>query len=87
MVGDQPDDEAMVSALVAARACPVFDWMSWAGADRLRTGEEVAAASLVDVLRLITASVRGERFSDGTIAAALTSGVLRRWRVTGGYVA
>jgi hypothetical protein len=36
----------------------------------------VQRAPLADVVRLITAFVRGERFADGTIAAALDDGRL-----------
>lgn len=66
----------LIGALIAVQAQPVFAWMSWSGGGRYRTVGDVAAAPLADVPRLITSIVRGERFGDGMIAAALDSGVL-----------
>jgi hypothetical protein len=57
-----------------------FDWMTWLGTpegERFRTGPEaVATADADDLARLLTAIIRGERFSDGELAGALKSGIL-----------
>ena len=55
----------LLAALGRAGAVPVFDWVHWDGGRRLRTADDVAAASLADVARLVTTIVRGERFADG----------------------
>jgi hypothetical protein len=71
-----PSVSVLTSALVGAGACPVYDWQNWRGITRLGTPAAVAGAPLADVARLVTAILRGERFTDGVIAAALESGVL-----------
>ena len=71
-----PSVLTLTSALVAVNACPVFDWRNWPGVPRLSTPEAVAAASLADAARLVTAILRAERFTDGVIAQTLESGVL-----------
>ncbi|SHG73703.1 DUF6508 domain-containing protein [Geodermatophilus nigrescens] len=67
---------ALLGALGRAGAVPVFDWMRWDGARRYRTAGDVAAAPLADVARLVTTIVRGDRFAEGTVAAALEDGRL-----------
>jgi Family of unknown function (DUF6508) len=71
-----PAVDGLTSALVAVGACPAYDWRSWPGVTRPSTPADVAAAPLADVARLVTAILRGERFTDGVIGAALESGVL-----------
>ena len=71
-----PAVDELIDALGAAKAVPVFDWMHWVGVERYPDASAVQRAPLADVARLITAIVRGERFSDGTIAAALDDGRL-----------
>ncbi|MGY1651187.1 DUF6508 domain-containing protein [Geodermatophilus sp. SYSU D01119] len=66
---------ALLGALGRAGAVPVFDWMRWEGTRRLSSADDVAAP-LADVARLVTAILRGERFSEGTVAAALEDGRL-----------
>lgn len=64
-----------------------FDWPGWDGVRRYRDDPgAVAEAPVVDAVRLLTAIHRSERFSDGSIGGALSSGVmqaalarLRRW--------
>lgn len=68
--------EQLLSALAEANAQPMYDWMDWDGARRYRDADAIAHAPLGDVLRVITSIVRGERFCDGTIGAAISSGVL-----------
>ena len=57
-----------------------FDWMAWLGtpgAKRYLTGPEaVATADADDLARLLTAIIRGERFSDGELEGAHESGIL-----------
>ena len=71
-----PAVDELVAALGAANAVTVFDWMHWDGVGRYQEAMDVQGAPLADVVRLVTAIVRGERFSDGTIAAALDDGRL-----------
>ena len=65
----------------------VFGWMDWDGVARYRTPDAVRDAPIADIPRLITAIIRSERFSEGSIEGAVTSGLvaaiverLRRWR-------
>jgi Family of unknown function (DUF6508) len=57
-----------------------FDWMRWLGtADgrRLSGGAaSIATASVAQLGKLLTAIIRGERFSDGELEGAFASGVL-----------
>lgn len=53
-----------------------FDWMSWDGLDRYRTGDRWAQAPVTDAVRTITAIVRSERFCDGAIGGAWRDGTL-----------
>jgi hypothetical protein len=50
-------------------------WTDWGGAAGYR-GQFPFEAPAADAVRLITAIFRGERFCDGTIAAALADGTL-----------
>jgi hypothetical protein len=63
-----------------------FGWMDWDGLQRYRSSRSMEGAPVADALRLVTAIVRSERFSDGSIGGALDSGLLltalgriRRW--------
>src|ERR1700761_1869980 len=65
---------------------PSFDWMHWSGNSRYEGGRGLASAPVTEAVRMMTALIRGERFADGTIAAALEDGTLtavvgriRRW--------
>jgi hypothetical protein len=57
-----------------------FDWMAWAGSPEGRRLISdpglVAQASAEDLQRLITAMIRGDRFSEGELAAAFESGMV-----------
>lgn len=59
-----------------------FDWMTWIGTEEgsaLRAGSDaLATATPLQLARLLTALVRGERFGEGTLAAAYERGLLRR---------
>lgn len=66
-----------------------FDWMTWMETDEakgLRDDRRVLAAATPDQLqRLLTAAIRAERFSDGSLEWAFKSGLMaaiaRRARV------
>jgi hypothetical protein len=69
----------------------VFSWPDWEGLARYRTPEAIATAPIADIPRLITAIVRSERFSDGSLEGAIEAGLLaaiverlRTWRVGAG---
>ncbi len=55
-------------------------WMDWAGTERGRSlmvdPAAVASASPDELVCIVTATIRGERFADGTIEAAVEHGVL-----------
>jgi hypothetical protein len=57
-----------------------FDWMTWMasaeGRALLEDTAAVAGATPEQLGRLLTTYVRGERFGDGTLAAAFDSGML-----------
>jgi hypothetical protein len=54
-----------------------FDWRSWKGLDRYAGGRGLDAAPVAEAIRLVTAIVRADRFSEGTILAAVRDGTLR----------
>ena len=66
-----------LSALSKAHAVADVDWMHWSGASRYSTDADVRIAPVADAVRLITTVVRGERFDEGTVAAALEDGRLQ----------
>ena len=85
--------DALLGAVRDAGCIVPFDWPAWAQAAEVqRLGRDpalVAGASGGDLIRLLTALVRSERFGDGALAGAWESGVLeaivRRARsLTGG---
>lgn len=61
----------LIAALAAVNAQPDFEWMRWDGSRRYPGGVGLAEAPVADAMRLVTVIVRGERFSDGTIAKAI----------------
>ncbi len=63
-----------------------FNWSKWDGIKKYRGGDRLDEATVADAVRMLTAIVRAERFSDGTIAGALGDGTflaalgrIRRW--------
>lgn len=66
----------------AARAGWVvpFDWMAWVGSPEGRRFISdpglIAHATAADLSKLLTAIIRGDRFSEGEIAGAYESGML-----------
>ena len=71
-----PVVDSIVRRLYDVRAIVAFDWMGWDGVRRYAGGQGLAEAPVADAARLATAIVRGERFSDGTIAQAIAEGTL-----------
>jgi len=69
---------------------PLADWTNWDGRRTYTDAASVDDAPVADVVRLATSIVRGDRFFEGAIAAAVDSGVLvailsrlRRWHTAG----
>jgi Family of unknown function (DUF6508) len=58
-----------------------FDWITWINtpeAIKLRNSPDAVEQATPDqIAKLLTALVRQERFSDGTLASAFNSGLLR----------
>jgi hypothetical protein len=78
----------LVGRLSALGLIVPFNWPAWDGTRRFRTGQGMADAPVADAVRLITAIVRADRFSEGTIAVTIEDGTLpaaieriRRWHV------
>ena len=68
--------DQLITALFRANAQPIFGWPEWDSFHRYRDADSINSAPLADVLRVITTVIRGERFCDGAIDSAITSGVL-----------
>jgi len=82
-----PEVTAFVEALHREQFIAPFDWVSWADeAHRYTEGGEaaLATADLATLRKLVTAYVRADRFSAGTLASMFQSGqiiaILRRLR-------
>ena len=75
-----PEVERFEADMYAAKLVRPVDWMRWAGtpeAQRLiEDPAAIASASHDDLIYLLTTILRGERFSDGEIAAAYERGTL-----------
>ena len=54
-----------------------FDWMAWDGLQRYHVSGDLTDAPVADVVRLLVAIVRSERFGDGNLEGALKSGLLQ----------
>jgi hypothetical protein len=75
-----PAAEAFLADVAEGGWVRPFDWMAWLETDR---GKElagspaaVASASADELGQLLTAIVRADRFSDGSLAGAYESGLL-----------
>ena len=78
--------ERLRGALGGVGAVVPFAWPDWHGIRTYRGGQNLDRAPVADAVRLLTAIIRSERFSDGSIAGALADGtlpaalsLLRRW--------
>lgn len=63
---------AVIERLYKSGLIVSFDWQSWVAAQPASSG--ISGSDQVTAVKYLTAVVRGERFSDGTIAAAIDSG-------------
>lgn len=63
----------------------VFDWVKWPSRAEVDTATEIARADLLTLRKLLTAYVRADRFSGGTLSGLCSGGkvemVLRRLKV------
>lgn len=53
-----------------------FSWPEWEGVRRYRGGAQMQQAPVADAVRMVTAVLRSERFTDGSIAGAIEDGTL-----------
>lgn len=53
-----------------------LNWPAWDGTERYQQGRGIDGAPVGDAVRLITAVIRSDRFSDGAIVAAIEDGTL-----------
>jgi hypothetical protein len=73
------DGEAFTRAMAGAGLVRPFDWPAWLESPRgqeLRQPAAAASASAEELANLLTAIVRSERFSEGSIEGAFESGLL-----------
>jgi len=76
----------VITALYDVRAVVDFDWMGWSGLELYPNTAALSDAPDADVIRMLTTIVRSERFSEGSLKAAVDSGMfgalltrLRAW--------
>jgi len=73
--------EAFIEEAYALEWVVDFDWIKWAASPKgrrlLADPGLVAHASAADLARLLTVFIRGDRFSEGELAGAYQSGMLR----------
>jgi hypothetical protein len=73
-----PAVDALRDAIGGARLVVPYDWPDWADLSRYRDDPAALAdAPVADAVRMVVAIVRSERFSDGSLEGALTSGLLQ----------
>lgn len=65
------------SAAAGVGAIVVFAWPQWSGLDRYRDPTAFTGAPIADVARALTAMVRSDRFSEGSLAGAADAGLLQ----------
>ena len=74
-----PQAEAFLADVRAGGWVTPFDWPAWLASPEgsaLRQPQAVPHASAADLERLLTAIVRSDRFTEGSIAGACESGLL-----------
>jgi Family of unknown function (DUF6508) len=64
----------VIQCVYALGASLPFDWRSWDGFSRYPQGRGLDAAPVAESVRMVTAIVRADRFSEGTILASLHDG-------------
>src|SRR5262249_26264047 len=65
----------VVNALYDLGLIVTFPWREWDGVERYRHGRQAAEAPVTDVVRLLSAIVRADRFTEGTRAPSIETGV------------
>jgi hypothetical protein len=78
--------ERLLTALGGLGAVVPFNWSAWDGIVRFRGPTALDGAPVADAVRMTTAIIRAERFSEGGIGETLADGTLfavarrlRRW--------
>lgn len=72
-----PSVDRLRSAIGSADLMVPFEWPDWADLPHYRDDPtRLADAPVADAVRMITAILRSERFTDGSIEGALESGLL-----------
>ena len=69
--------DELTSALYKAGLVVPFNWPDWHGLEQARRDAVAGDLSADDAVRLITATVRSDRFIDGAISVALAEGSLQ----------
>ena len=69
--------DELTSALYKAGLVVPFNWPDWRGLEQARRDAVAGDLSADDAVRLITATVRSDRFIDGAISVALAEGSLQ----------
>jgi hypothetical protein len=76
--------QSVLRGLSGIGAVVPFSWPDWDGLERYAGGRGLDAAPVADAVRMATAVIRSDRFSEGSIGGALEDGtllaVLRRLR-------
>ena len=72
-----PEVDRLRSAVGAAGLVVPYAWPKWAGIERHRGGRGMAEVPVEDAVRMVTAVLRSERFSDGSIDGALRDGTFQ----------
>jgi hypothetical protein len=68
------DVDRIVALLYEIGAVFPFDWPRWEGIERYRGPSALGPAPLADAARMATAIVRGDRFCEGLLGAAIEDG-------------
>ena len=78
--------ERAIACVYGLGASRPFDWSGWGGDVKYPRGRGLESAPVAESIRMITAVVRADRFSEGTILSCLEDGTLpaafgrlRRW--------
>ena len=75
-----PEADRFRLEMVSAGWVQPVDWMAWAGSPAGRAmiedPQRVASATADELVLLVTAAIRGDRFSEGSLAGAHESGML-----------
>lgn len=70
------DMTRLLMALYEVNAVVPFDWMEWGGLEQFQLTSDVAGLSNADVVRLVTAATRADRFDEGSFDVRVRSGLV-----------